>query len=283
MQPRDPGGRMTTIDDSGATGINVVPLGATCTVCGGNTVHQFYKEYLGAKVGYFRCLFCDHLTAGNISDVPSYDRGTYFAEIDTGWQDRNRSALELIVLLSRLPGIGLDPKSVILDYGCGTGMLVRGLSAAGFDSYGFEPHQGQNETSERVLSRWNDVRKVIGRAKLVTCIEVLEHLRDPDEVLERISDLLAGDGYLFISTEPYERRKHKSDWYYLNPAAGHVSIYTGKSLLLLMSRHGFSPVVRIHAPTWLFRLVTRRRRIWFESGYYLASRLRFKLGIRVRY
>ena len=130
---------MLRTDESRIAIIQAAPRGMVYTVCGGNTVNQFSKEHLGAKVDYYRCLVCDHSTAGDISDVPNYDRGTYFAEIDTGWQDRNRSVLEFTVLLSRLPGIGLDPKSVILDYGCGIGMLVRGLNAAGFDTYGFEP------------------------------------------------------------------------------------------------------------------------------------------------
>ena len=263
--------------------IQAAPRGTTCTVCGGNTVNQFSKEHLGARVDYYRCLACDHLTASDISDVPSYDRLTYFAEIDTGWQDRNQRVLEYIVLLSRLPGINLHRKSVILDYGCGTGMLVRSLNVAGFDAYGFEPYQKSNESPERIVRDWNHARKVIERANLVTCIEVLEHLRNPDEVLDRVSELLNADGYLFISTEPYIRRKHESDWYYLNPSVGHVSIYTERSLLFLMSRHGFSPIFRVSGSTWLFRLLTRRRKNWFESSYYLASQLRVKLGVRVRY
>ena len=263
--------------------IQAAPRGTACAVCGGNTVNQFSKEHMGAKVDYYRCLVCDHLTAGDISDVPNYDRDTYFAEIDTGWQDRNRGVLEFIVLLSRLPGINFHRKSVILDYGCGIGTLVRSLNAAGFDTYGFEPYQESLETPERIVRDWNHARNVIERANLVTCIEVLEHLRNPDEVLDRVSRLLDADGYLFISTEPYIRRKHESDWYYLNPAAGHVSIYTEKSLLFLMSRHRFLPIFRVNGSTWLFRLVTRRRKNWFESSYYLASQLRVKLGIRVRY
>jgi len=253
-----------------------------CIVCGSSTVAQFCKEYLGTRVHYYRCLACDHLTAGEVSESPNYERATYFSEIDTGWQDRNRRVLEFIVLLSRIPGINLHHENVILDYGCGTGALVSSLNGAGFHAFGYEPFTESIQTGERILCDWSQVPKTVGHANLITCIEVLEHLRRPDETLKRFSELLSSDGYLFVSTESYLKDSHQGDWYYLNPAAGHVSIYSARSILSLMSRHGFFPVIRVNGSTWLFRSGRQRSKTWLESAYYSLSCLRLKLGIKIR-
>ena len=252
-----------------------------CIVCGGDTVRQISKEYCEREVSYFRCLHCGHLTAGDIGRVPDYDREKYFAEIDTGCRERNRRILEFVRILSRLPGVNLARKDVVLDYGCGTGRLVNDLNATGFNAYGFEPSQGLLQAPGRIMNDWQEVRRVIGRANLVTCIEVLEHVRNPDDLLNRVSELLSSDGYFLISTETYNNRKHGDAWYYLNPAAGHVSIFTEKSLGGLMSRHGLSSILRISGLVWLFRLVAQRKRTWLESGYFFASQSRIKLGIKL--
>jgi predicted TPR repeat methyltransferase len=181
-----------------------------------------------------------------------------------------------------LPGIKLSRKSVILDYGCGVGKLVGDLNDAGFDAYGFEPYQKTFEKPDRIFGDWSEARAAVGQAKLITCIEVLEHIKNPDDLLRRVSELLTGDGYLLVSTDMFKAQTHGSEWYYLSPSAGHVSIYTEKSLRLLMSRHGFSSVLRMNGLVWLFRLAARRRRTWLEAGYYFSSQLRIKLGIKLR-
>lgn len=271
--------RMENLDSKA---LDSAPQRPVCIVCGGDTAQRFLKEFRGQQIGYFRCLACGHLTAGDIGDVPDYDRDTYFAEVDTGWENRNRSVLQFLRLVSRLPGIDLPRKSLVLDYGCGIGKLVGDLTAAGFDAYGFEPYQKNFENSERIFSDWAEAQEVVRGGRLVTCIEVLEHVRDPDNLLHKISELLASDGYLLISTETYKKQRHTDDWYYLNPAAGHVSIYTEKSLRLLMARHGFSSILRISGIVWLFRLVAQRKRTWLESGYFCASQSRIKLGVRLK-
>jgi SAM-dependent methyltransferase len=257
--------------------------GPDCIVCGGGTLKQFSKEYRTTEVGYFRCLSCGHLTASSFTTDGFYDNDQYTEQIDIGWAARNKRTLEFVMLLCRLPGIILSRNSRIGDCGCGPGAVVEALRKRGYIAFGYEPFPARDQGSAFLFSDWSAFCEAAGQLDLVTCIEVLEHLRCPDEFLGNIARMLSPGGYLLVSTDIFNPRVHADDWYYINPTAGHVSIYSEKSLRLLMLKYGFLPILRITGSLWLFRLAGQRRRMWFESGYYLVSQTRIKLGIRLRY
>jgi SAM-dependent methyltransferase len=254
--------------------------GLRCLICGGQTVRRFSKLFQGTNVHYFMCMTCNHLTAGEMHATPAYDGGAYFQEIDTGWEGRNKAIRDFVRLIARLPAICLSGRSAVLDFGCGNGSLVEDLNSLGFSAYGFEPHAEGASLSDRVFTDWNRARSALGQADLIMCIEVFEHLHNPEEALEEISKTLVPGGYLLISTETYETGVHTDDWSYLNPAAGHVSIFSESSLRFLLSRHGFEPVLRVTGSVWLFRDILTRRRSAVERGYFGLSQLRVNWRMR---
>jgi SAM-dependent methyltransferase len=259
------------------------PQFPSCTICRGQTTKWFSKPLGHTSVDYHLCSDCGHLTAGAIDSLPGYGGEEYFKEIDTGWEGRNKRILEFIGLIVQLPGVALSRRSAILDFGCGSGRLVCDLNRAGFVAYGFEPYLEASESSERMFADWMQVGRTLGQANLITCTEVFEHLRNPDEVVQNISELLGPRGYLLISTDSYKERTHTEDWYYLNPAAGHVSIFSEKSLTMLLRRHQFEPILRISASVWLFRKVGSRHRNLVEHTYFALSQARVKMGVRIDY
>lgn len=252
-----------------------------CTICNGSTAEKFSKPLGTINVGYYSCSCCGHLTAGELDSNPNYDDGRYFAEIDTGWEERNRRICKFVSVISRLPGVGVSNCARILDFGCGAGKLVQDLNTLGFDAYGFEPYP-QEGISAPVFANLNEIREM-ENIDLITCIEVLEHLRNPDKVLALFSELLGSSGYLMLSTELYNSRNHGENWYYLNPAAGHVSIFNERSLRILLRRHSFEPILRINLAVWLFRKSLNLGRLLPERLYFALSQCRVKLGIRLNY
>jgi len=253
---------------------NNIPQLPNCTICGGQTVKRFSKEFNGMTVDYFHCSVCGHLVAGHITAAPRYDGGDYFKEIDAGWEERNGTILGFIRFLMWLPGIGLSGRSTVLDFGCGRGRLVSDLNQAGFHACGFEPYPESEVPSKQLFTDWEEAKRTLGRVDLITCIEVLEHFRDPDEFMQKVSEVLAPRGYLLISTGIFESSFHDADWYYLSPAAGHVSIFSENSLRILFKRYQFEPVLRGSGIAWLFRSVATRRRSSAERGYFALSQLR---------
>ena len=253
-----------------------------CTICKGETAQKFSKRLGQASVQYCYCSYCRHLTATDLDAGPNYV-GRYFTEIDTGWEQRNKRMLEFIRIISRLPAVAVSKRSAILDFGCGFGRLVQDLNRAGFDACGFEPHPQTTVSLPRVFVDAQELPKIDGRVELITCIEVLEHLRDPDEALQAISDLLRPSGYLLVSTDLYNDRIHGEHWYYLNPAAGHVSIFSESSLTTLLQRHGFHPILRVNDSVWLFRKVGTVPRNLMERGYFALSQARVRMGARINH
>lgn len=254
-----------------------------CIICKGETVQRFSKRFDQSNVQYCHCSSCGHLTATDLDVDPNYAGGQYFAEIDTGWEQRNKKMLEFIEIISCLPAVAVSKQSSILDFGCGSGRLVQDLNRAGFDARGFEPHPESKVSLPRVFNDLREIPEIVGWFELITCIEVLEHLREPDEALRAISNLLRPSGYLLVSTDLYNDKIHGEHWYYLNPAAGHISIFSEGSLTTLLRRHGFRPILRVNGAVWLFRRKGVLRRTWFEYGYFALSQARVRMRARLNY
>ena len=157
--------------------------------------------------------------------------------------------LSFLSFFTRVPGIVLSRASTVIDFGCGIGQLVEDLIEAGYNGYGYEPYPNTLLESTHVYTDWAALQQEQIKPTLCTCIEVIEHLRQPSDVLTQIKQLLPQKGYLLLSTGIYTYREHDEDWYYLNPYAGHVSIFSEQSLRTLLKQHGFKTVFRVkHTP-----------------------------------
>lgn len=254
----------------------------TCLICGDEAEKRFSRPLYGEEVKYFQCRRCGHLTAQEDESTRIHGQGSYFHTIDSRWKDRQASVLHSITRLTQLPGIRLARICRILDYECGSADLVRELNRIGFDAFGYEPSPVSSHVSARVFSDFTALTRKIFRFDLATMIGVLEHIRQPDEVLDRVTSRLHSQGYLLLYAETFQEGRHNKDWYYLNPAAGHISIYSEKSLQMLMTRHDFFPILRINGCIWLFRHLPKRERSFLEWSYFMASQARTRLNLRVK-
>jgi 2-polyprenyl-6-hydroxyphenyl methylase/3-demethylubiquinone-9 3-methyltransferase len=102
--------------------------------------------------------------------------------------------------------------SVAVDIGCGGGILTEAMAACGASVTGIDMAEGplavarlhQVETGAEVDYRQTTAEELAasepGRYDVVTCLEMLEHVPDPSEVIRSCAELIKPDRHVFFST-----------------------------------------------------------------------------------
>lgn len=100
----------------------------------------------------------------------------------------------------------------VLDVGCGGGILAESMGAAGADVMGIDLAEKSLkvaqlhllESGERVNYRKVAVETLAeeqpAEYDVVTCLEMLEHVPDPQSVIQACAKLVKPDGWVFFST-----------------------------------------------------------------------------------
>ena len=97
----------------------------------------------------------------------------------------------------------------ILDVGCGGGILCEGMAERGAVVTGLDVENDAIACArEHALAMALDIEYVCQPIELfespmfdhITCMEMLEHVQEPDRVIQHCSRLLNDGGYLFLST-----------------------------------------------------------------------------------
>jgi SAM-dependent methyltransferase len=143
--------------------------------------------------------------------------------------------------------VPLSRRTRWLDFGCGTGGLVRYCrEVSGADARGFD--QGEAARLSRAagtpLIDVSELEEASGTFDVVTAIEVLEHLIDPIAELGRIRRLLSPGGlFLYTTGNAEPHRDHLDRWRYVTPEI-HVSFFEPRTLSLALRKTGFAPDFR---------------------------------------
>lgn len=139
-----------------------------------------------------------------------------FSQLAHKWWDKNSqfkplhdiNPLRLGYLQCHVP---LHGKKV-LDVGCGGGILAESMAAAGADVMGIDLAEKSLkvaqlhllESGERVSYRKVAVETLAeeqpAEYDVITCLEMLEHVPDPQSVIQACAKLVKPDGWVFFST-----------------------------------------------------------------------------------
>lgn len=115
-----------------------------------------------------------------------------------------------------------------LDYGGNKGFLSSALKECGYsDTRCYDPFTSNNNTNP--LNEEYD---------LVTCVEVVEHAYNVNEIFDLFAKLVKKNGKLIVTTCFYNQEK-LSDWWYCNPRVGHILFFTKDGFSQFAGKHGF--------------------------------------------
>ena len=246
-----------------------------CPVCAGATrchdVVDFNKHgsesrgvllpLSGRPVYYARCgacgfCFAPELHRWSAEDMSRHIYNDGYAAVDPDYIEARpqASARQLQGMFTQLATNQVPH----LDYGSGSGRLAELLRERGWNSSAYDPFvpgalvptPGQ-------------------RFGLITAYEVFEHVADLQALTHFLRDHLAPDGLLVFSTllsdgaiQPGKRL----DWWYAAPRNGHISLFSQKSLMLVLQQCGMAGYARL-APA--FHIACRQQ--WPAWALHLVS------------
>ncbi len=251
-----------------------------CGICGpGEGARHTAREKmfgLGDEFGYFECGRCGAL---QLVDVPAdlgryYPAGRYYSLQATGapragtwlrrWVAKKRDEAQALGrggVFGRLARRHSNPvmaaaaalleacpvrsrRAKILDIGCGSGVLLRGLAGAGFTRlYGADPFAPEEpgEGSEGVtLYRCEASEVPEGDFDLILLTHSLEHIGDQMGTLRAVARLLGERGVCRIETPIADSeawRRYGVDWVELD-APRHLFVHTRRSMVLGAEKAG---------------------------------------------
>ena len=150
----------------------------------------------------------------------------------------------------------LDTPLRSLDFGCGSGELVRRLGSMGHAAEGIEPgvsfseHASKEAGGTAVVhsAGWNEMQFSPGSFDLITCLHVLEHLNRPLEALEKMADWLAPGGILFVEVPNMEGYSTKG---FDRLHFAHTIGFSRDNLIHALQQSGFA-VLHERGPTSIF-------------------------------
>jgi SAM-dependent methyltransferase len=145
--------------------------------------------------------------------------------------------------ISTRASVGSSGGTRWLDFGCGTGSLVKFLSPR-WEAVGFDAGAGVTFALANGVSviGQDDLSAMAGTFDVVSSVEVLEHIVDPLPLLQQIYSLLKPGGIFIFTTgnsRPY--LDTIAAWPYVVPEI-HVSFFSDRTSEMALKRVGFETI-----------------------------------------
>ena len=203
---------------------------SACRVCNSESRALFSKLILRKfMVQFFECSSCGHIQ----TETPYWLQEAYenlSFQNDVGMADRSVGGAYTTVAMAYKTGV--LPTDSHVDWGAGTGLLVRLCRDHGMDSRYYDLY-ASNVFAKGFEANLQDRSQNI---VLVTAFEVAEHFPQP---IENFAEILAlSPRTLLFSTLLYQGQGE--GWWYFLSDGQHVALYTRRSLQCLADRFGYN-------------------------------------------
>lgn len=142
-----------------------------------------------------------------------------------GGHEEGRNTLENPERLKRVISLSGE-NGHVLDFGCGHGLLVKYLRENKIPCWGYDKFNPEFEQ-----------HPLFNSIDLIVSVECFEHLAEPFDEIDLMFNWLRSGGKIYVETSFSDWLTIESD--YVNPLAGHNTIFSHKGLDELMTSKGF--------------------------------------------
>lgn len=273
-----------------------------CNLCGGDEQEVVYlvdsqkvqlKTLLRNNIEYalhsqesiVRCNACG-LIYVNPRLATHSDIETYSDEAETLYfaNTRMQRTKAFTHVIERLPHwLGHSPQT-LLDIGCGDGLLVELGQAAGISCAGTEQRESLCQQVRAQLGDSaivsSDITQLASASYDVVCLlNVIEHLRQPKEMIDEIYRLLKPGGILLIHAPNMggiPAKLQRESWNQIEPFE-HFYYFTVKTLNQMLADVGFEPIGRFSLFTAsgakeILQRMLAKMNIYVDNGLGVVSR-----------
>ncbi|MDZ4727648.1 MAG: class I SAM-dependent methyltransferase [Leptospira sp.] len=177
-----------------------------------------------------------------------YDEGYYKGKAEYTYIDeREKEKYFRYVWISRIKNIMKNKKGLghFLDIGSSFGGFLRVANELGFTVQGVEISKyASNYANDTGIATFNgsilEAKFPNNSFDVITLIEVIEHLENPNLVFPELERILKPGGLLVLQTanfDGWQAKNAKESYHYYMP--GHVFYYTDSILKKILTLHGF--------------------------------------------
>ena len=224
-----------------------------CPVCRREMHYLYTIERFRPNFRIYECPVCrlqKKETTDN-DDSKYYNEDYYAGKSEYSYIDeRKQNSFHAHVWKARLKNISkfIPPPADFLDAGCSFGGFALQAKEMGYRANGLDVSEYAAEHAQK-----NGLKTIQGKIKsgifpddsfdIVTMIEVMEHVSNPDETLSALSKMIRPGGLLVIQTANFagmQAKREKEKYHYYLP--GHLYYYSRKNLTELLKKHKFSRV-----------------------------------------
>lgn len=127
--------------------------------------------------------------------------------------------------LERINFYGPENINTVIDFGCGNGQFVDFASTFYEEVIGIDRHTGiQLEMCSG------------DRVDVINCVEVIEHIISPKEIVEEFHRVLRPGGIVYLESSFTDFLRDPVKAEYIDPNIGHVLVHSRKSIEMLFQK-----------------------------------------------
>ena len=272
----------------------------TCPICGNTNFEDHYTcQDFTVSHETFKIVKCNCGLAITTPRPNEGDLGNYYLSDDyISHSNKAKTIIDRLYLIARRYTLNqklnliskYNPISSILDYGCGTGYFLNICKSNGWNIFGVEPSLPAREkaialTKGHIYSSIEDIKEE--KIDVITLWHVLEHIPDPNAILQNLSSHLTTNGTIIIAVpnyEAYDAETYKDRWAgYDTPR--HLWHFTKSSLEKLLNRNSLKlkSVVPMKLDAFYVSLLSekyKRHGINSIKGYFAGFMMGMKSNLK---